>query len=67
MENNTVQLLASLLNADRRWTAREVAAEDGVCHKTVVQGGQQGTSTKMDALMIYDAFQTFGKNQGRLH
>ncbi|KAJ4438827.1 hypothetical protein ANN_14780 [Periplaneta americana] len=24
-------------------------------------GGQYGTSTKMDALMVYDAFQTFGK------
>ena len=33
---NTVQLLASLLDADRRWTARELAAEVGVCHKTVL-------------------------------
>ena len=36
VENNTVQLLISLLNADRRWTARESAAEVGVCHKTVL-------------------------------
>ena len=34
MESNTVQLLASLLDAGRRWTARELAAEIGVCHKT---------------------------------
>ena len=27
LENNTVQLPASLLDADRRWTARELAAE----------------------------------------
>ena len=27
----------------------------------VLQGGQYGTPTKMDALMVYDAFQTFGK------
>ena len=27
VDNNTVQLLASLLDADRRWTARELAAE----------------------------------------
>ena len=31
VDNNTVQLLASLLDADRRWTARELAAEVGVC------------------------------------
>ncbi|PSN36375.1 hypothetical protein C0J52_23866 [Blattella germanica] len=36
VENNTVQLLASLLDVDRRWTARELAAEVGVCHKTVL-------------------------------
>ncbi|KAJ4433614.1 hypothetical protein ANN_15924 [Periplaneta americana] len=36
VEDNTVQLLASLLDADRRWTARELAAEVGVCHKTVL-------------------------------
>ena len=35
MENNKVQLLASLLDADDRWTACELAAEVGVCHKTV--------------------------------
>ncbi|KAJ4439571.1 hypothetical protein ANN_07698 [Periplaneta americana] len=29
VEDNTVQLLASLLDADRRWTARELAAEVG--------------------------------------
>ncbi|KAJ4426052.1 hypothetical protein ANN_27679 [Periplaneta americana] len=27
----------------------------------LTKGGQYGTSTKMDALMVYDAFQTFGK------
>ena len=36
MEKNTAQLLASLLDTDRRWTAREFAAEVGVCHKTVL-------------------------------
>ena len=28
----SVQLLASLLDADRRWTECELAAELGVCH-----------------------------------
>ena len=28
--------VASLLDADRRWNARELAAEDGICHKTVL-------------------------------
>ncbi|KAJ4433002.1 hypothetical protein ANN_15259 [Periplaneta americana] len=28
-------------------------------------GGQYGTSTNMDALMVYDAFQTFGKSYGQ--
>ena len=41
MENNTVQLLTSLLDADRRWIARELAAEVGVCHKTVLHILQQ--------------------------
>ena len=36
VENNTVQLLASFLNADRPWTARELAAKVGACHKTVL-------------------------------
>ncbi|KAJ4428909.1 hypothetical protein ANN_25903 [Periplaneta americana] len=31
------------------------------------KGGQYGTSTKMDMLMVYDAFQTFGKSSGRQH
>ena len=35
-ENNSVQLLTSLLDADRLWTAHELAAEVGVCHKTVL-------------------------------
>ena len=35
MENNAVQLLAFLLDAHRRWTARDLAAEVGVCQKTV--------------------------------
>ena len=36
VENNTVQLLASLLDADRQCTAYELAAEVWVCHKTVL-------------------------------
>ena len=36
VEYNTGQLLASLLDADRRWTTRELAAEVRVCHKTVL-------------------------------
>ena len=36
VENNTVQLHASLLDADRRWTARELVAEVWVFHKTVL-------------------------------
>ena len=36
MENITIQLLVSLLDADRRWTARELAAEVGVWHKIVL-------------------------------
>ena len=36
MENNTVQLLPSLLDANRRKTALELAAEVGVCHKTLL-------------------------------
>ena len=35
VENNTVQLLAFLSDADRLWTAREVAAKVEVCGKTV--------------------------------
>ena len=33
---HTVQLLDSLLEADRRWTSRELAVEVGLCHKTVL-------------------------------
>ena len=36
MENSTVQLIASLLVADRRWIALELVAEVGVFHKTVL-------------------------------
>ena len=36
VENNKVQVLASLMHADRQWTARDLAAEIGVCHKTVL-------------------------------
>ena len=36
VKNNTVQLLASLLDADRRWTAPELGTEIGVYHKTVL-------------------------------
>ncbi|PNF43542.1 hypothetical protein B7P43_G03933 [Cryptotermes secundus] len=36
VDNHTIQLLASLLDVDRRWAARELAAEVGVCHKTVL-------------------------------
>ena len=35
VENNTLQLLVSLLDTDRRWTARELAAKVGMYHKTV--------------------------------
>ena len=34
VERNIVQLLATVLDADHRWTARKLAAEVGVCHKT---------------------------------
>jgi hypothetical protein len=33
---HTVQLLDSLLEADRRWTSRELAVEVGLCHKRVL-------------------------------
>ena len=33
VENNTVQFLTSLLDADRRWTARVVTTKIGVCDK----------------------------------
>jgi len=36
VDNHTFELLASLLDVERRWTARELAAEVGVCHKTVL-------------------------------
>ena len=36
MGNNTVRLLASLLDSDRRWTARELAAEAGVAYVTEI-------------------------------
>ena len=36
VENNTIQFLASLLDADPRWTARELGAEVDVCHGTVL-------------------------------
>jgi len=36
VDNHTIQLLASLLDVERRWTAQELAAEVGVCHKTVL-------------------------------
>ena len=36
VENKLVQVLAFLLDTDRQWTARELAAEVGVCHKTVL-------------------------------
>ena len=36
LENNTVQLLASLLDADCQWTVHELVAEVGVCLKTVL-------------------------------
>ena len=35
VENNIVQLLASLLDADRRLTAIKLTVEDGVCRTTV--------------------------------
>ncbi|PNF35582.1 hypothetical protein B7P43_G02399 [Cryptotermes secundus] len=36
VDNHTIQLLASLMDVDRRWAVRELAAEVGVCHKTVL-------------------------------
>jgi len=36
VETHTIELLASLLDVERRGTARELAAEVGVCHKTVL-------------------------------
>ena len=36
MENSRFQLLTSLLDADRRWTACELAAEVGVNNRTVL-------------------------------
>ncbi|PNF41423.1 hypothetical protein B7P43_G14125 [Cryptotermes secundus] len=36
VDSHIIQLLASLLDVDRRWAARELAAEVGVCHKTVL-------------------------------
>ena len=36
MKNNAVQFFASLLDADRRWTTREVTAEVGIWHKSVL-------------------------------
>ena len=36
VEKNTVQILASIFDTERRWTARELAVEVGVCHKTVL-------------------------------
>jgi len=36
VDNHTFELLASLLDVERRWTAWELAAEVGICHKTVL-------------------------------
>jgi hypothetical protein len=36
IDNHTIQLLASLLDVDRPWAAWEIAAEVGICHKTVL-------------------------------
>jgi len=36
VDDHTIELLASLLDVERRWTAQELAAEVGVCHKTVL-------------------------------
>jgi len=33
VDKHTIELLVSLLDVERRWTARELAAEAGVCHK----------------------------------
>ena len=35
VENNRLQRLVSLLDADRRWIERELVTEVGVCHKTM--------------------------------
>ena len=47
------------LRQSERTTGRDPAQQKMIL--SVLQGGQYGTSTKMDALMVYDAFQTFGK------
>ena len=36
IKNNTVHILPFLLDADRRWIARELAAEVEVCHEIVL-------------------------------
>ena len=36
MENNAIQHLSSLLDADCQWIEHELAVEVGVCHKTVL-------------------------------
>ncbi|PNF20127.1 hypothetical protein B7P43_G04749, partial [Cryptotermes secundus] len=36
VDNHTMQLLASLLDVNRRWATWELAAEVGICHKTVL-------------------------------
>ncbi|PNF14671.1 hypothetical protein B7P43_G11402 [Cryptotermes secundus] len=36
VDNHTIQLLASLLDVDHQWAAWELAAEVGLCHKTVL-------------------------------
>ncbi|PNF14876.1 hypothetical protein B7P43_G05136 [Cryptotermes secundus] len=53
VDSHTIQLLASLLDVDRRWAARELAAEVGVCHKTVLH-------ILHDILDLFDRYQREG-------
>ncbi|KAJ4450854.1 hypothetical protein ANN_02285 [Periplaneta americana] len=52
VEDNTVQLLASLLDADRRWTARELAAEVG-SHRPCWTGTKGKMTTFLDESSLW--------------
>ena len=48
MENNRVQFLASQLDADHRWIARELAVEVWVCHNSAWHSGLPQTCNTLD-------------------
>ncbi|KAJ4450034.1 hypothetical protein ANN_01441 [Periplaneta americana] len=52
VEDNTVQLLASLLDADRRWTARELAAEVR-SHRPCWTGTKGKMTTFLDESLLW--------------